>query len=60
MGIASVTSSAQAVDMYKNMSSDLLSRACSGREATKNCSTCSPSCDWRWHAKARRARQGRF
>ncbi|WP_282362016.1 helix-turn-helix transcriptional regulator [Pseudomonas sp. PS01300] len=35
VGIASVTSSAQAVEMYKNMSSDLLSRACSGREATK-------------------------
>lgn len=34
VGIASVTSSTQAVDMYKNMSRDLLSRACSGRAAT--------------------------
>lgn len=35
VGIASVTSSAQAVDMYKSMSADLLSRAHSGRDATK-------------------------
>lgn len=35
VGIASVTSSTQAVDMYKNMSRDLLSRACSGRAATQ-------------------------
>ena len=35
VGIASVTSSAQAVEMYKAMSTDLVSRAYSGREATK-------------------------
>ncbi|MEG0635516.1 MAG: helix-turn-helix domain-containing protein [Pseudomonas putida] len=35
VGIASVTSSAQAVDMYKSMSTDLLSRAYSGRDATQ-------------------------
>lgn len=35
VGIASVTSSTQAVDMYKNMSRDLLSRACSGHAATQ-------------------------
>lgn len=35
VGIASVTSSTQAVDMYKGMSADLLSRAYSGRDATK-------------------------
>lgn len=35
VGIASVTSSTQAVDMYRGMSADLLSRAYAGREATK-------------------------
>ncbi len=35
VGIASVTSSAQAVDMYKAMSTDLLSRAYSGRDAMR-------------------------
>lgn len=35
MGIASVTSSAQAVEMYKTMSVGLLSRAYSGHEATR-------------------------
>ncbi|MGO2288587.1 MULTISPECIES: helix-turn-helix domain-containing protein [Pseudomonas] len=35
VGIASVTSSTQAVDMYKTMSADLLGRAYSGRDATQ-------------------------